>query len=148
MSDIHIEDFYKDTAIIFLRLYATFPQKGILYVDDICGTDDPDEFGLHSERFLAGFSAMVWLADQGYLQFSETIKQEALDQAVLTEKGFLLLSSRSELNFGEPEGELPLSVMEESHTNINQLRRALKSQSSIQVKQCIHYLLTEGAKLV
>ena len=59
----NIDDFYKDVAIIFLRLYATFPRKTILYVDEVCGADEPDEFGLHSERFLSGFSAMVWLAE-------------------------------------------------------------------------------------
>ncbi|MEE8057383.1 MAG: hypothetical protein V3T17_06060 [Pseudomonadales bacterium] len=102
MTDIHIDDFYKDVGLIFTRLYNSFPKKIILYVDDISGADDPDEFGLHSERFLAGFSAMVWLGDQHYLQYDAPIKQEALDQAVLSQRAFLLLSSRSELDFGDP----------------------------------------------
>ena len=146
MSDIHIDDFYKDVAIIFLQLYNFFPRKTILYVDDVCGTDQPDEFGLHSERFVAGFSAMVWLGEQGYLSFEATIKQEALDQVVLTEQGFLLLSSRSVLDFGElqqdqasdtqPDNITP-SVLEQSQSNISQLRKALKSGSSIMIQQCV-----------
>ncbi len=144
MSDIHIDDFYKDVAHIFLNLYNNFPNKSILYVDEICGADQPDEFGLHSERFKAGFSAMIWLADQGYIYFQTCIKQEALDQAALSERGFLLLSSRSEMNIGEEDidPEIPPSVMEQSHININQIRRALKSGSSILIKQCIHSLLS------
>ncbi|ARN75893.1 hypothetical protein BST96_18380 [Oceanicoccus sagamiensis] len=147
MSDIHIDDFYKDVALTFLRLYNSFPRKTILYTEDICGEDEPDEFGLHSERFTAGFSTMVWLGEQGYLKYDAPIKQEALDQAVLTERGFLLLSSRSALNFGDPvigetkASDIPSSVMEQSKTNINQLRKAIKSQSSIMISQAVRYML-------
>ena len=151
MSDIHIDDFYKDVARIFLRLYNTFPRKTILYVEDICGADTPDEFGLHSERFLAGFSAMVWLAEQDYLRYDAPIKQEALDQAVLTQRGFMQLSSRSTLDFGDPavalaehQQPLPPSVMAQSKTNINQLRNALRSGSSIMIQQCVQYLLSQN----
>ncbi len=144
MADIHIDDFYRDCALIFLRLYSMFPRKGILYVDDISGPDEPDEFGLHSDRFVAGFSAMSWLAEQGYIQYEQAIKQEALDQAVLSQKAFMLLSSRSGLLHDEEtiDTQLPDSVMEDSQSNINQLRQALKSRSSIRLKQRIRYLLT------
>ena len=149
MTDIHIDDFYKDVAKVFLQLYKNFPRKTILYVEDICGADQPDEFGLHSERFLSGFSAMVWLGDHGYLKYDAAIKQEALDQAVLTEQGFLLLSSRSKIDFGDPvhlsaadaNSTLPPSVMEQSKTNINQLRKAKQSGSSIMICQCVQHLL-------
>lgn len=150
MADLHIDDFYRDSALIFLRLFKAFPRKTILYVDDICGPDVPDEFGLHSERYQACFSAMVWLAGQGYLEFDETIREEALDQAVLTQRGFLLLSSRSELELGiavdgdeEDVSGLPPSVMERSMTNIMQLRRALSEGSSIMIQQTMHYLLSQ-----
>ena len=145
MSDIHIDDFYRDCALIFLRLYNIFPRKVILYVDDITGPDDPDEFGLHSDRFMAGFSTLCWLAEQGYIQYETTIKQEALDQAVLSHKAFMMLSSRSELSLGEQDEDetLPASIMENSHTNISQLKQSLKSGSSIMVRQCVHYLLSQ-----
>ena len=149
MSDIHIEDFYKDVAHTLLILYKSFPRKMILYVEDVCGADEPDEFGLHSERFLAGFSAMVWLGEQGFLRFAAPIKQEALDQVVLTQKALLLLSSQSEFNFGEAVElhdmeNLPPSVMEESKSAINQLRNAVKSRSSIMISQCVEQLLKQG----
>ncbi len=149
MTDIHIDDFYKDVAYIFLRLYSNFPRKTILYVEDICGPDQPDEFGLHSERFLSGFSTMVWLGEHGYLKFDAPIKQEALDQTVLTEKGLLLLSSRTEFNFGDPvmnttSDDLPPSVLEHTQTNIAQLRKAVNSKSSIMIRQCVSYLLEQA----
>ncbi len=148
MADLHIHDFYRDCALIMLRLYSSFPRKTILYVDDVCGPDSPDEFGLHSERHQACFSAMVWLAEAGYLAFDETIREEALDQAVLTQRGFLLLSSRTELDLGIPDEEeeddgLPPSVMQHSMINIMQIRRALREGSSIVIQQVMHYLLAE-----
>ncbi len=145
MADLHIDDFYRDVATIFLRLYAVFPRKTILYVEDICGPDQPDEFGLHHPRFQAGFSAMVWLADEGYLTFQETIRAEALDQVVLSQKAFLLLSSRSELGLADPPDAdtLPPSVAEQSLTNINQLRSVLREGSSIRLQKCIAYLLAQ-----
>jgi len=148
MADLHIDDFYRDCALTMLRLYASFPRKIVLYVDDICGPDTPDEFGLHSERHQACFSAMVWLAEAGYITFTETVREEALDQAVLTRRGFLLLSSRSEIDLGQPEDEagndgLPPSVMERSMTNVMQIRRAVREGSSIVIQQVMHYLLAD-----
>ena len=129
------------------------PRKTILYVEDICGEDHPDEFGLHSQRFLSGFSTMVWLGEHDYLRYEAPIKSEALDQAVLTQQGFLLLSSRSEIEFGDPvinsslstdddNSDLPPSVMAQSKSNINQLRLAIKSRSSIMISQCVQHLLS------
>jgi hypothetical protein len=147
MADLHIDDFYRDCAMILLRLYSSFPRKTILYVDDICGPDTPDEFGLHSERHQSCFSAMVWLAESGYVNFTDTIREEALDQAVLSQQGFLMLSTRSELELGIPEDEpsddLPPSVMERSMSNVMQIRRALRDGSSIFVQQVMHYLLSD-----
>ena len=145
MADLNIDDFYRDCAVIMLQLYSSFPRKTILYVDDICGADTPDEFGLHSERHQAAFSAMAWLAEVGYISFTETIREEALDQAVLSQRGFLLLSSRSEIELGtvdETDESLPPSVMERSMINVMQIRRALKEGSSIFIHQVMHSLLS------
>ena len=143
MADLHIDDFYRDVAKIFLRLYAIFPRKTVLYVEDISGPDEPDEFGLHHPRFQACFSAMVWLAEHGYLTFEDNIRQEALDQVVLSQKAFLLLSSRSDLELTKvpPQEALPPSVVEESQANIAQLRGAMRDGSSIKLQKCVRYLL-------
>jgi hypothetical protein len=145
MADLHIEDFYRDVAKIFLQLYAVFPRKTILYVEDISGPDEPDEYGLHHPRFQAAFSAMVWLGEHGYLSFEDTIRQEALDQVTLTRKAFLLLSSRSELGLTalDESAGLPPSVVEDSRANISQLRAALREGSSVMLRQCVGYLLSQ-----
>ena len=145
LADLHIEDFYRDVAKIFLTLYASFPRKSILYVEDISGPDEPDEFGLHNPRFQACFSAMVWLAEHGYINFYATIREEALDQVVLSERGFLLLSTRSTEPFSDTpsSAEVSPSVLEESLTNVAQLRKVLREGSSIKLRQCVSYLLSQ-----
>ena len=145
MAGLHIEDFYRDAAKIFLQLYSVFPRKTILYVEDVSGPDEPDEFGLHHPRFQAAFSTMVWLGEHGYLSFQDTIRREALDQVALTRKAFLLLSSRSELGLTalDESAGLPPSVVEESRANINQLRAAMREGSSVKLKQCVEYLLSQ-----
>lgn len=144
MADLHIDDFYRDVAKIFLRLYAIFPRKTVLYVEDISGPDQPDEFGLHHPRFEACFSTMVWLAEHGYLNFATNIRQEALDQAVLSQKAFLLLSSRSELGLTPEDNDpdLPPSVRLHAQSNISQLRSAVSDGSSMLLQQCVSYLLS------
>ncbi len=143
MADLQIEDFYRDVATIFLRLYACFPRKITLYVDEVSGPDEPDEYGLHHPRFEAGFSAMVWLADEGYIRFEDTIRQEALDQVVLTRRGFLLLSSRAEpeLVRENPADDRPPSVREASLQTIACLRDAVADGSSIAIRRCVSALL-------
>lgn len=149
MSDIHIDDFYKDAARVLTQLYGSFPRKSILYVEDIAGPDTPDEFGLHSERHQACFSTMIWLAEASYLSYGETIRQEALDQTCLSHKGFTLLSTRSTFVADPLTGEtaaaaLPDSVKAIEQTNVSQLRQALKSRSSARIRQCMHQLLLQA----
>ncbi|MCR9104122.1 MAG: hypothetical protein NXI15_02420 [Gammaproteobacteria bacterium] len=154
MADLHIEDFYRDVAKTLLHLYGTFPTKTILYVEDISGPDEPDEFGLHNPRFNACFSAMVWLSEQGYLTFDDVIGREALDQAVLTRHSFLLLTAMAYCA-GDDEGnaarddtpdsaaasELPASIAATLQSNVMQLRNAVRSASSIRIKNCVRALL-------
>ena len=144
MADLHIDDFYKDVAKILIRLYNSFPNKVTLYVDEITGEVEQDEFGLYSERYLSALSSMIWLGENHYLQYDSCIKQEALDQTVLTEKGFLLLSSRTDHTVYEVDDSndtVPDSVMSDSKRNINLLREALKSGSSILIEQQVARLL-------
>jgi hypothetical protein len=144
MADIHIDDFYRDVAKILIRLYAMFPRKTTLYVEDISGPDDPDEFGLHHPRFQACFSTMVWLAEHDYLLFQDTIRQEAMDQVVLSQKAFLVLTAQSDLSLTQATGDssLPPSTAQEVQTNVSQLRTALRQGSSILIKSSVSYLLS------
>jgi hypothetical protein len=93
MADLHIDDFYRDCAMVLHQLYQTFPRKAAVFVEDLIGHDEPDEFGMHSRRHHACFAAMLWLADEGHIRFESPIRQEAIDQAVLTGRMFALLSA-------------------------------------------------------
>lgn len=143
MADIHIDDFYRDVAKILTLLYGVFPRKTTLYVEDVSGPDEPDEFGLHHPRFQACFSTMVWLAEHNYLLFRDAVREEALDQVVLSQEAFLILTSASD----EPIEDIsevatvPPSVAEEIQTNIARLRRALKERSSYQLRTAVSYIL-------
>lgn len=132
MSDIHIDDFYKDAAKVLLQLYAAFPKKSTILVEDIAGPDEPDDFGLPCNRHQACFGAMLWLANAGYLDYVDTIRQEAIDQAVLSHKAFTLLTSSD-------DDAAP-------HGHIQQLRSALTSGSSTQLAIIMQYLLRQSSR--
>jgi hypothetical protein len=162
MADINIENFYKHIAKILSILYAAFPSKSPLYVDDVAGLDDPDEYGLHSPHYTAGFFAMLWLADEEYIRYMDTIRQDGVDQAVLTHKAFLKLTQvsepiyqgtvyqtdesnvvnivQSEIVQPEEAGSSP-SVIEDHMLVINQLRYALRSGDSIAITKVVRHIL-------
>src|SRR5690625_5041796 len=94
MADSHIADSYKDAARILIQLYNQCPRRSLLFVEDIGAPDTPDAFGLHSERHQACLATMLWLAKAGYIHYESLVRQEALDQATLTQRGFTLLASR------------------------------------------------------
>ena len=139
MADIHVEEFYKDTAVALVQLYGAFPRRVNLFVEDIAGQDTPDEFGLHSRRHMACFGALLWLAEEGLLRYVDTIRQEALDQAVLTQKAFVRLSSpaSTELQTGQASNnqDLPESVRSEFSTYIHLIREALKNGRSTRIAE-------------
>lgn len=147
MADIHIEEFYHDIGAILVSLYNGFPRPAIIYVEDISGPDNADEFGLHSERYLSCFSAMLWLKQHDFIHFTDTIRQEAIDQATLTQKSFLILNARAEISTdidADQLSELPNSIMQSQISNINILRQALKSRSSIKISQIALHILEKA----
>ncbi len=129
--DLHVDDFYKDCAAGLLQLYQAFPRRIALYVEDLIGPSEPDEFGLPSKRHESCLGALLWLADEGYLRFDSAIRFEALDQAVLTEKGFLRLSRALPGVLANTDTEaLPPSVLRVRVSLAQQLREALRSADS------------------
>lgn len=139
--DLHIDDFCQDVARILLDLFAVFPLKHAIYVEDISGPDTPDEVGLHSRRFEACLGTMLWLAEEGWLRYDSLIYREGIDQAVLTNKAFLLLSAQSQLLYAEVP-EQPDAVRQHKQTRVAQLRHALQQRDSQQISHLVHYLLS------
>ncbi len=114
MSDLHIDDFYRDSAKILTLLYSHFPRAMTLYVEDISGADTPDEFGLHSPRHESCFHSMLWLGSTGYLDHGVSVQQEGIDETVLSHRAFLLLNSATHTELGSqptPKGELVIHKM-------------------------------------
>ena len=157
MADINIENFYKHIAKILSILYEAFPSKSPLYVDDVAGVDDPDEYGLHNPDYTAGFFAMLWLADEQYIRYMDTIRQDGVDQAVLTHKAFLKLTQVSDPIYQATvyqtddshvvgttqteEAGSPPSVIEDHMLVINKLRHALRSGDSIAIAKVVRHIL-------
>lgn len=159
MADINIDNFYRHIAKILSILYAAFPTRSPIYVDDVAGIDDPDEYGLHSPHYTAGFFALIWLADEGFLRYSDTIRQDGIDQAALTNKAFMRLTQPVERIYVEPVflpdespdesnvvniapvENLSPSIIEDQKLVINQLRFALKSEDSIAVAKVVQHIL-------
>lgn len=137
MFDLHVSDFYKDTARILLTLYRRFPVKSALYVEDICGPDTPDEFGLHSPRHMACFSAMLWLAEENYLRFSQTIQQEAIDEAVLTQACFTHFSALDDATSPQRQTRVSrLSAILENKSTLTLDSYVLEQMQTFPQKRC------------
>lgn len=124
--DLQIEDFHKDVAAGLLMLYQAFPRKVTLYVEDLIGREEPDDFGLPSKRHQGCLAALLWLAEEGYIRFESTIQFQAIDQAVLTEKAFLRLT-RGVAQACMANDGIPPSILRVQGSLAHQLREALRS---------------------
>lgn len=144
VGDLHIDDFCKDTAKTLLMLFRRFPMKTTLYVEDISGPDDPDEFGLHSPRFDACFSTFIWLKDADYIHYSSLVKQEAVEDATLTHRAFSLLTGYDN-DYPDAEPLTPAGpVPGRSHPirRIDHLKQALTEATSEDLKNLVlRYML-------
>jgi hypothetical protein len=135
LDDLHIEDFNKDSARVLVFLYNYFPRKMEIYIEDISGPDEVDDYGLHSERHLSCMSAIIWLAEEGLIRYESLVKQESFDQTVLTKKSYTLLSNLVKKDLDPDQtSDLPPSVLRSRHTRIAALKHALKSKSSEKLK--------------
>lgn len=145
MADLNLLDFYKDAATALLQLQLTFPRKVELYVEDLIGPDHVDEFGLHSKRHDACFGTLLWLAEEGYLRYQTNIRQEAIDQAILSGKSLVLLNGVIDAPvYDAPEIQLSDFEMRERQTLVEHMRRAIKAESSEQLATVMRIFFERG----
>lgn len=130
-EDLHITDFYNDVGRILILLYRAFPRLDTLWIDDVCGPDELDDFGQHSARFRACAATVVWLSQEGYVRYSDQDGEKGFNHCVLTEKGFALLSGWH---------------LEGHATVIDQLVQALTAGSSDAMEQAVSQLLKASAQ--
>ncbi|OUS31906.1 hypothetical protein A9Q99_02090 [Gammaproteobacteria bacterium 45_16_T64] len=134
MADLNILDFYKDTAKVLIQLHRHFPRRSDVYVEDLIGADHTDEFGLHSKRHESCFAAILWLSEENYIRFQSTSRQEAINQATLTSRALILLSTSD-----YPASTKKPTEITKIDTRIEQLRDAIKSESSEQLASTMRY---------
>lgn len=138
MASLQIDEFYRDAATILVSLFDVFPRPVAIYAEDIAGPDQPDEYGVHSKRYQACFAAMLWLGEEGYIRYEDVIRQDAVDQAVLTARCFsALIAPQNPV----VDNTLPESVRIEQSSAVFQLREALASGSSDRVAHAFAPLL-------
>lgn len=93
MKPAHIDDFYYVTAEVLCTLYAVFPVRRILLVEDITGPINWDMTGLPDRKSKACFEALVWFAEHGLLSFRSVEPRDiGIEGAVLTQQAFVLLT--------------------------------------------------------
>jgi len=143
MSDLNVDDFFKDAARTLVFLFSSFPTPTTVFVEDISGPDEPDEYGVHSKRYLAALGTLQWLAEEGYLRYTDLIQTEAIDQAVLTGRSFGVLCASPTDAQTLPAGDIPSSLHEERSTNIHLLRQELKAGSSSRLRQAMLGLMAQ-----
>lgn len=140
MDELHIEDFYKDCAVILLRLYRSFPRKVSVYVGDLCGYEETDDIGLYSNRFQACFSAIIWLTEEGYIRHAGNIGQEAIELATLTQTAFAHLSgkplelSESPASFATLAAQLHHYITQGTSEELSELTHRLLNNLSVHGK--------------
>ena len=146
-ADIHIDDFYRDTAKSLVLLYNHFPRALTLYVEDVSGPDTPDEFGLHSKRHESCLSTLLWLGTTGYLNYTSLVRREAIEEATLSHRAFILLNSAVQNNTEQSDGHFsvpPLNPLEAHGSDalfINQLRQELQNGTSISLAITVKKLM-------
>jgi len=141
MSNINVDEFFANAAKILVQLQNSFPTPIILQVDDICGPEETDEYGMHSASYLACFSAMLWLAEEGYLRFNETVRSEAIDEAVLTARCFVLLTQPNSDLVARTADDLPDSVALERSSLGAALRSNLRPRDSLALNSTVLELM-------
>lgn len=93
MNPAHIDDFYFVTAEVLCQLYAAFPVRNLVLVEDISGPIQWDMTGLPDRKSRACFETIIWLENSGLLTFRSIEPREVgVEGAVLTQPGFVLLT--------------------------------------------------------
>ncbi len=147
LDNLHIDDFNKDAARTLVFLYNYFPRKMDLYVEDISGPDEVDDYGLHSDRYLACMSAIIWLAEEGLIRYDALVKQESFDQAVLSKQSYVLLNHLVQREDDETtNGELPESIRRARRSRIAAFKQALQNGSSEQLSQVMTRFIFDSEK--
>ena len=95
MKTIHIDEFYYTSCELLCKLYAAFPTRYLLLIEDITGPIQWDMTGQPDRKSRACFETVIWLAEHELLQFRSVEPRDiGVEGAVLTQKAFVLLTGK------------------------------------------------------
>ena len=134
MQDINIDDFYHDIARTLLALYQQFPRKVSLYIEDVCGPDEMDEFGLHSNRYLSCIGAVIWLQDEDYIRYNNISHLETAEECTITQKALIKLIKPA---FNASALDQVTSIQKQRSTLAQQLHLAIKERNGMEIRELI-----------
>ena len=98
-------------------------------------------------RHTACLATLLWLAQEGHFRFADTIRNEAVDQAVLSARTFTLLSTADPRHEIPDLDALPAALRFEYSSSVQRLREALRSQSSSRIREIMTNLLRRATSL-
>jgi hypothetical protein len=134
---LNLDDFCKDVARALVILSAVFPRPRDLFVEDVYQEEETDEFGMHSDRYVACFQALIWMREEGFVRYSNTLRIDAIEQAVLTGRALALLIQPTSL-----EG-VSAAVAIEENTLLHRIRQALQDGSSTAIRLLVMDLISD-----
>lgn len=95
MLPANIDDFYFVTSEVLCELYAAFPVRHLLLVEDLIGPIQWDLTGLPDRKSRACFETLIWLSECDLLTYRTIEPREiGIEGAVLTQHAFVLLTGR------------------------------------------------------
>jgi len=107
VNPAHIDDFYFVTTEVLCQLYAAFPVRNLVLVEDISGPIKWDMTGLPDRKSRACFETIIWLANSGLLTFRSIEPRDVgVEGAVLTQPAFVLLTGLVAWTDGESESRI------------------------------------------
>lgn len=89
---------------------------------------------------------MLWLGSTHYLSYEQLVRQEAIDQAVLSHRGFLSLNAVIE---PPPKlaPSLPEPLLKEERLAIHKIRQELKSGTSYSLAETMRSFMHKSREL-
>lgn len=134
---LNLDDFCKDVARALQILASVFPRPRDIFVEDVYQAEETDEFGMHSDRYLACFQTLVWLREEGFIRYTQTLRTDAIEQAVLTGRCLALLIQPYSL-----EGE-SAAIAVDTNTLLQRLHIALQEGSSTTVRMLVLDMISD-----
>lgn len=107
MNPTNIDDFYYVMSEVLCQLYAAFPVRHLLLVEDITGPIRWDMTGMADRKSRACFEGLIWMSEHELLTYRTIEPGEiGIEGAVLTQRAFVLLTGAVSWSHGETSSRI------------------------------------------